>query len=259
MNIGILGGGAIAQFLLQEINEKKLENMKITSVYVRDKDKYKKMFSVYEISLFDHLDDFLNSSIDIVVEAANVEAVQALIPTILKKKDAVLISIGALSDESFLNELYAQAESCDRSIYLPSGAVGGLDLLQNAHALGTVSQVTLTTRKPASSFIQEPIDQEMVVFKGTAKDAIKKYPKNINVSIILSLAGIGVNETKVEIIADPFVENNIHTVVVKGEFGSATLSVTNNPMKANPNTSYLAALSIVGTLKRVTSRIKIGS
>lgn len=154
MKIGIVGAGAIAQFLLDKVNGEKMPDMKITSVYVRDKAKHKSLQSTYDIRLFDKLDDFLNSSIDIVVEAANVEAVRTLTPMILEKKDVVLISIGALDDESFLSELYGQAESYDRSIFLPSGAVGGLDLLQNAHALGEVSQVTLTTRKPASSFIQ---------------------------------------------------------------------------------------------------------
>src|SRR5699024_1388157 len=109
------------------------------------------------------------------------------------------------------------------------------------------------------SFSMREIEGKEVIFKGTAEEAIKKFPKNINVSIILALAGIGAKETVVEIIADPLINNNMHTIQIEGAFGSSVLTVTNNPMKANPNTSYLAALSILNTLKSRSNRIKIGT
>lgn len=258
MNIGIIGAGAITQFLLAEINNGDLKKLQVTSLYVRNKKKYDHLSTTYDVQLFDDIYEFLESSIDIVVEAATVEAVQTLIPTVLEKKDVVLISIGALSEETFLREIYDVAETNDRTISLPSGAIGGLDLLQSAHGLGEVNAVSLTTRKPASSFLMDDIEKEAVIFKGSAQEAIKKFPKNINVSIILSLAGLGVEETVVKMIADPNINENNHTIHITGAFGSATMSVTNSPMKTNPNTSYLAALSILSTLKNYSSRIKIG-
>jgi len=105
MNIGIIGAGAIANFLLKEINEKKQENLKISSLYVRNKEKYAHLESQFGVKLFNDIEDFLNSDVEIVVEAAKLEAVNALIPTVLKKKDTVLISVGALADENLLNEI----------------------------------------------------------------------------------------------------------------------------------------------------------
>src|SRR5699024_9251242 len=101
----------------------------------------------------DLLDAFLDEGIDIVVEAANIDAVVDLLPHVIKKKEAVIISIGALADEKFLLEITELADVYQHAVHLPSGAIGGLDLLQNAHAMGSITDVSLTTRKPADSLI----------------------------------------------------------------------------------------------------------
>lgn len=258
MNIGIVGAGAIADFLLTEINQHQMQDRQVTSVYVRNREKYKALELRFNVKLFTDLDDFLASGIDLVVEASTVEASKALLPKISQEKDVILISIGALADKDFLQEITDIIETHKHAIYLPSGAVGGLDMLQNAHALGAVSDVSLTTRKPADSLIDRPITEAQVVFEGKASDAIEQFPKNINVSIILSLAGIGMEKTKVKIIADPQMTKNTHTLKITGDFGTAETTITNNPLPDNPKTSYLAAMSILGTLKRLTGRIRIG-
>lgn len=258
MNIGLIGAGAIANFLLTEINQKQMDDLQIKSVFVRDRKKYKSLELKYNARLFTDLEAFLASGVDTVVEAATIEAVHEHLPTVLKEKDAVLISIGALADETFLQKVSDLVEIHKHSLYLPSGAIGGLDLLQNAHALGTVKEVSLTTRKPADSLVDSPINIEEIVFEGKATDAIKQFPKNINVSIILSLAGIGLDKTKVTIIADPKTDKNSHHIEVQGDFGTAALTVDNAPLPENPKTSYLAAMAVLGTLKRIGGRIRIG-
>ncbi|WP_339196154.1 aspartate dehydrogenase [Solibacillus sp. FSL R5-0449] len=258
MKVGLIGAGAIAHFLLEEINEKQLENLRITSVFVRDKEKHQLLESNYGVKLYTEIDAFLESEIDIVVEAANIEAVHTLLPAAIRKIDVVVISIGALADEELLTSLNNLANEYNRKLYLPSGAVGGLDLLQNAHALGTVTSVELTTRKPASSLVDETLEEAKVIFKGNAAEAIRRYPKNMNVSIVLAMASIGFDETKVTLVADPEIDKNIHQIEVTGDFGEATFTITNNPLPANPKTSYLAAMSILGTLKRINCKLLIG-
>ena len=258
MKIGLIGAGAIARFLLKEINEKQSQVFRIESVLVRDRDKYRSLEEEYGVQLFTDLPEFLNSEIDIVVEAADIEAVKRLMPTVVQRKDVVLISVGALADTEVLTEMMQLAEQSGFQMYLPSGAIGGLDLLQNAHALGTVTQVSLTTRKPASSLLNEQIEEAKVVFEGKATDAILQFPKNMNVSIVLALAGIGFDKTKVSLVADPHINQNIHEIKIIGDFGEATLTVKNNPLPENPKTSYLAAMSILGTLQRINGRLLIG-
>lgn len=258
MNIGLIGAGAIAHFLLQEIKGKQQDGLRINSIFVRDKKKYQTLASDFGVELFTDLDAFLNSEIDIVVEAADINAVKALAPTIVKTKAVVLISVGALANMELLEELSQLAHQHKNEIHLPSGAVGGLDILQNAQALGKVSTVFLTTRKPASSLIAEDVAEAKVVFEGTAAEAIERFPKNMNVSIVLALAGMGLEKTTVALIADPHIDKNIHSVEIIGEFGEATITIKNNPLPENPKTSYLAAMSIIGTLKRIGRKLRIG-
>ena len=258
MNIGLIGAGAIANFLLEKVNHNQHEKLRIKSIYVRNREKYQALELKFDVTLYTDLEAFLDSEIEIVVEAANVGAVKNLLPSVIKKKDAVLISVGALVDEALLTEVSNLASEYNHEVHLPSGAIGGLDLVQNANALGTITSVSLTTRKPAKSLIDEDIDEEKIVFEGKATDAIKQFPKNVNVSIVLSLAGIGIDKTSMRLIADPHIEQNIHQVEVVGDFGEANFSIKNNPLPENPKTSYLAAMSILGTLERVGRKVRIG-
>ena len=258
MNIGLIGAGAIANFLLQQLNESEQKALCIQSVYVRDKEKYAVLAERFGVTLHTDLDAFLASNIDVVVEAATIEAVRELVPAILKRKPVVLISVGALADEQLLQQLNMLAIEHRHAVYLPSGAIGGLDLLQNADALGTVTSVNLTTRKPASSLMDEVIDEEKVIFEGTAREAIRIFPKNMNVSIVLALASVGFDATKVCLVADPHITQNIHQIDIEGDFGEATYIIKNNPLPQNPKTSYLAAMSILGTLKRINHQLVIG-
>lgn len=257
MNIGIIGCGAIANFLLEEISQVKDSSFNISSILVRSKDKYERIAKKYGVSLHTNVEKFLQEPIDLVVEAATVEAVQQSLPKILPKKDVIVISIGAFVDKQFLQKMISLAKAKDRTIYLPSGAIGGLDLLQHANTLGELEEVTLTTRKPAHTLIEETITEERIIFSGTAAEAIKKFPKNINVAIVLSLATLGIDQTKVKIIADPEATKNEHHIEATGVFGSMDLTVENEPLPSNPKTSFLAALSVLNTLKSLHTAIKI--
>ncbi len=252
MNIGLIGAGAIGRFLLNHM--KSQDNLHVTSILVRDEEKYHYLVDEYDVELYTNLNDFLKSNIDIVVEAANVEAVKQYLKDVLKIKDMMVISIGAFSDTSLLEDV----KESRHKLYLPSGAVGGLDLIQNVNTLEHLSSVTLTTTKPAASLVDDEVSEPTIVFEGAAKDAIDKFPKNMNVSIILSLAGLGIDETKVRLIADPNATKNTHHVKIEGEFGEATIEIKNNPLKENPKTSALAALSVLSTLERIENNIIIG-
>lgn len=258
MNIGIIGAGSIATFLMTEIQEKYAADLKVKGLFVRNIVKHEKLAADYGIQLFDDIEQFLSSNIDIVVEAANIKVAQELVPRVLEKKEVVIISIGAFAAEEFLEKVLLLGKRYNRSIYLPSGAIGGIDLIQNANALGDLEHVMLTTRKPAYSFGEVDLVGEKVIFQGSASEAIVQFPKNINVSIILSLAGIGIKDTKVKIIADSNVTKNHHQIQAKGSFGSFSMQIENEPMPDNPNTSMLAALSVLGTLKKLQSNLKIG-
>ncbi|HLQ83023.1 MAG TPA: aspartate dehydrogenase [Pseudogracilibacillus sp.] len=258
IKIGLIGTGVIAEYLLKEINEKSNYPIKIVAGVVRNKDKYKHLEDKYNIQITEDINRLLEKDIDLIVEAATVSTVKRYLPKVIKHKDCLVISVGAFSDEKFLKNIYTLALENNHSIHLPSGAIGGLDLIQNAEVTSGLKTVKLTTRKPAHTFNEGSITKDKVIYQGSAAQAIEKYPKNINVAIILSLAGLGVTKTEVEIIASPFIKENEHTIEVNGEFGEMKTTIKNKPMPENTNTSYLAALSVLGAILRQTNKIKIG-
>lgn len=261
MKIGIIGTGNIATFLLDAIaREEHANQLTVASIYGRNIDKGYELSSKYNVSFYDNFQHFLESGIDLVAEAATVQVVKEMgEKVLLTGKDLIVSSVGAFADPDFYAKIKDRAKKENVHIYIPSGAIGGIDAINSANALGELSSVSLTTRKPPVSLgIAEHIE-EKVIYEGSAEEAIQQFPKNINVSIILSLAGIGAKNTSVTIISDPNITKNTHTIHATGAFGSFRFTVENESMPANRKTSYLAALSILSVLKNRNDQIKIGS
>lgn len=258
--IGLIGAGNIGDFLLRSLNQDlQVPDAKITAVYSRSGHATERLARQYQTQVFTEFDQFLAEDLDLVIEAATVEAVQDIaIPVIEKQIDLLLISVGALADEKLTQTLTELAKSKETSVYLPAGAIGGLDILKAAKSTGGLDAVSITTRKPPQAFSLDPIATEKVLFEGSAKEAIKKFPKNINVAVVLSLAGLGVEQTRVRIIADPKIQQNTHCIEAQGAFGQMQVTVENYPMPRNPKTSYLAALSILATLQNFQQAIRVG-
>src|SRR5690625_1927418 len=263
MNIGLIGVGSIGTFLMEKLNrENILSGYNITAVFDernKSNERLEILSQKYGFYVHHELDDFLASDVDIVVECANVEVVKKYARQIIKQKDLFLISVGALVDPVLYEDLQSIAQRKRRKVYLPSGVIGGLDVLRAAHVLGGLDEVKLVTRKPAETLTADAIKEETIVFDGPAKEAIKAYPKNANISIIISISGIGIDKTRVKIIADPKVDKNIHQLEAHGDFGKLELKLENNPSPDNPKTSYLTAMSILSSLKSLDSAIMIGS
>lgn len=262
MKIGLIGCGTIGQFLLEKINQEKvLQGYEITAIFDERKKSVEKLqdfSSRYAVDSYQDLDEFLQSPIDIVIECVNLEFVQKYATRIVKSKDLLIISIGALANLSFYQELEATVKESGRKVYLPTGAIGGIDLVKAANVMGGLDRVTLVSRKPSDALSDELLTEETILFKGSAKDAIKKFPKNANVAIALSLAGIGIEKTYVQMIMDPTIKRNIHMIEMQGDFGHAQVKIENNPSPTNPKTSYLTALSILSALEALHTQIRIG-
>ncbi len=101
--------------------------------------------------------------------------------------------------------------------------------------------------------------EKTLLFEGSAEAAIAAFPANVNVAASLSLAGIGPKETRVRVFVDPKASRNIHEISAEGDFGKLTCRVENVPSPDNPRTSFLAALSAIATLKKLTEPLQIGT
>ncbi len=249
--IGLLGCGNVG-----EIIARKHEGVNIVALHDAVYDKAKAVQDACGAKAYESFDEFLAQDLDLVVEAASVSAVRAHAEAILLAgKDMIILSVGALSDDPFRDHLKACAVEKGKKIYIPSGAITGLDNMKVCQ-IAEVSKVLLrTTKNPRSLGIDA--DRPMLLFKGTARDCIRQYPKNINVAIAIELASG--HEVEVELWADPNTDRNTHEIIVEGEFGDINIKVSNRPSPENPATSYLAALSILSLLRNLDNPIQIGT
>lgn len=196
---------------------------------------------------------------DLVVEAASQAALRDLAPRVMRQgKPLVALSVGAFVDAAFLHEVARLARETGARLLVPSGALAGLDAVRGAAEAG-LDEVTLVTAKPPEGFGLQGVKEPRVLYEGPATEAVKLYPKNVNVAAALSLAGVGFERTRVRIVADPALRANTHTVVAKGAFGELTCRVENRPSPDNPASSHLASLAALALVRRFVSPVQIGT
>jgi len=261
MKVALIGCGAIGSFIAESIAEGRVE-AELAYIYDVQKAKAESLAVKVKSRVASTLDEILSSDVELVIEAASIKAAREVLSRALSHgKSVLLLSIGALAEKNFLDEALLRAEKGNARIYLPSGAVGALDALKSAREAG-LEEVTLVTTKPPRALKGSPLlgdDKKTLLFDGNARDAIEAFPQNVNVAIAVSLAGLGVEKTRVKVYVDPEAELNKHEIYARGAFGSLYFRVENLPSPQNPKTSYLAALSAVATLRRISSRLQIGT
>lgn len=258
MRVGVVGCGAIGGALAEGLRDfAPVERVLFFDLNATRASALAKKSGKYRVAR--SLVDLVGRS-DFVVEAASQAAAREVAPLALRLgKHVLLMSLGALADDRFWQDLERASARGSGRLHLPSGALGGLEAVASAREAGLTS-VRLVTRKPPRAlagvkYLEDrgvdlrSIRKPTVLFRGSARDAVRHFPANINVAAALSLAGVGFDRTRVEIVADPGLKTNQHEVTAKGAFGELHCVVRNVPAPDNPKTSYLAALSAVATVK----------
>jgi aspartate dehydrogenase len=270
--VGLVGCGTIGSQLAMAVDSGKVANASLVSLFdvVENNAQGLKSKMRGKPSAYSDFDRFISSDTDIVVEAASQEAVRKFGKMILRAgKDLMVMSVGALADRAFLLELLQAASENGSRIYVPTGAIAGIDAVRSVRHL--LESVTLTTTKSPKALAGAPffetskikldeITEWTVIYEGAASDAVKAFPANVNVAAVLSLAGIGADKTKVRIVADPVATTNQHEIVATGSFGEIRIAVSNVPSPGNPKTSFLAVLSAIECLRSICDDgMRIGS
>lgn len=272
--IGLMGCGTIGTPLAMAIDSGRVANASLSGLFdivdenARDlKTKLKNTPQVYH-----NFDRFVDSTADIIIEAASQQAVKNFAKRIIEsRKDVMVMSVGALADTLFLAELLqlTPVRNGDSKIYVPSGAIAGIDAIRSVRHIA--DSISLTTKKSPKALAGAPfftirnvsldnITKVTEIYEGPAVEAVKLFPANVNVAAVLSLAGIGVEKTMVRILADPEATTNQHEIVATGSFGEIKISVNNVTAPGNPKTSFLAVLSAIECLRSICEDgIRIGS
>jgi aspartate dehydrogenase len=203
---------------------------------------------------------------DLVIECAPSRLVRSIVaPFVSRGKTAVVLSAGALLENEDLIEL---AKQNGGQIVVPTGALIGLDAM-TAAAEGKILSVRMVTRKPVTGLagapylVQNNIDIERIteplrIFEGTAREAAKGFPANLNVAVALSLAGLGPDRTTLEIWADPALTRNVHRVEVESDSARFSMLIENIPSE-NPKTGRITALSVIAYLRKQHSALRVGT
>jgi aspartate dehydrogenase len=275
--VALIGCGTIGKEIAFAVDSGRIKNASIVTLF----DKVKS--AAYELRsklhnnnphIFSDFTEFISSrsfkDTDIVVEAASQDAVNNFCKKIVENgKSLIIMSVGALADQILLSELLDKASHNQSHIYVPTGAIAGIDAIRSVRHM--IDSVTLSTTKNPKALSDAPffnvagfdpfkLNQKTVIYEGSAADAVKKFPSNVNVAAVLGLAGVGIENTKVKIILDPDTDRNQHEITVNGKFGEMTISVRNIPSPTNPKTSFLAVLSAIECLRSVCDdNIRIGT
>lgn len=269
LKIGIVGCGAIGGSLAKVIVENFLDLAEVSSLYDLDMQKAYNLANKFNLPklVVLNLEDLINKA-DLIIEATKLEAAFEIArKTISLSKDIMVMSVGGIIEQ--IKDLVALAQEKHARIFIPSGAISGIDGLKAASS-AKINKVTLTTKKPPKAFLGVPyvlkrnirldnIEDDTVLFEGDALAAIRAFPQNINVAATLSLAGIGPEKTIVRIVASPKIERNIHEIEIDSDAGRIFTRTENVLHPDNPKTSYLAVLSAIATLKQILAPLKIGT
>jgi aspartate dehydrogenase len=273
LGVGIIGCGALGGILARAIDRGEAGDVWLVGIFDVKREAAERLAKSLRKTpkIFASLDEMLaDGEITIVVETASQEAVRGYSERILRSgRDLVILSVGALADPELLSSLTRIAKEKGRRIYIPSGAILGVDGIKAA-SLREIDEIVITTRKPPealsySEYIRKKgidlrkIRHPTVVFEGPAREAVKLFPASVNIAATVSLAGVGFDRTRVKIIVDPTLKRNIHEVYVRGGAGEYTIVARNLPTLESPRTSMLAALSTIRLLKSLQEAVWMGA
>ncbi|MFX4221277.1 MAG: aspartate dehydrogenase [Thalassobaculum sp.] len=267
LTVGIGGFGAIGQKVAAALDSGSIEGLRLVAVSARDADKARANMSGFQTEVpVVPLGDLADLA-DVVVECAPASVFAEVAgPAVDRGRIFLPISVGALLRH---DDLVERARRSGARIVVPTGALIGLDAVRAA-AEGEISEVRLVTRKPPGGLAGAPylvennislegLNTAKKVFDGSARDGAAGFPANVNVAAALSLAGIGADDTKLEIWADPEVTRNTHTITVEADSARFTMTIENVPTEENPKTGKITALSIIATLRRLGAPMTAGT
>ena len=240
--IALIGLGAIGQVVAAEGD--------VAAVLVRDRYLESARRAVPGAAVVTSVEDLRSASPDLVVECAGQPAVREYGEVVLAGgTDLMVISTGAFGDQAFLDRMCSAARRAGRRILLPAGATAGLDGLDS---------VRYTSSKPPHAWLGTPAEQAFrldalseptVIHSGPAHEAARLYPKNANLAVTIALAGLGLERTQVDLVADPALTGNVGRIEASGRLGQLTVEMAGRAAPENPKTSMVTAYSIVHALR----------
>lgn len=265
LKIGIIGFGAIGQGIIREIERGNAGQVQVLSVLCRTVSKYKDIN--LGATLTEDTETFFNKQYDVIIEAAGQDALKEYAPRCLQISNLLITSMGAFTEDSFFEELIKIAKKNQKRIYLSSGALPAVDWMSSV-SISDVNYLSIIQSKPVRSWKGTPADdlidlnsikEKQCFFEGSARNAASIFKKSSNITAMLALSTIGLDETQVKLVADPN-SDQMHTMVeFSSSAGSLKLDWYGAPSKLNPSTSADVPLAVVKFLRNLSSIVHYGA
>ena len=207
MRVGFLGCGKIGEAMVNDLLRRGKDTVSFVQAF--DYQDEQKRYPVIT-----EQDESLLAQTDLVVECATADALKQNFEGIIRHCNLMTFSVTAFSDHKF--ETYAKetAKKYGHHIYLPHGAILGVDGIADGQSLLTQVSI-LTTKNPKS--LGRTDEERTVVYDGPTRQACALYPRNVNVHATVALAGLGFDQTRSMIVSDPAVSTNTHIITAEGD------------------------------------------
>jgi aspartate dehydrogenase len=271
LRVALLGGGTIGRLILEHGRRVGLRGIEIVGVAGRGPaSRGAALAAEFGLKYAPDRAALLALQPQVVVEAASHDAVREHLVELLRRRvGVVVLSAGALADDVLRREAESAAEASGALMYVPSGGIGGLDALKTA-CLAGVDEASIQVAKPPAAwkgiryveekqFALDGLRAPLTLFEGPAREGVPHFPQNVNIAAVLALGGIGLDRTRLKVVADPGLTLNTHTIRVRGRSGNFTVVLENVPAPENPKTSWLACYSALAALDALGSRVRIGT
>jgi aspartate dehydrogenase len=254
VRIGVIGAGAIGGVVADALRDGRVEHAMLSGV-VAGRDAGREAFEA------------VLAASDVVVEAASQAAVAEYGPRVREAGlDLVVVSVGALVDDDLLRTLTASSPG---RLLVSTGACGGIDLLRAAQLMHPLAAVQLQTTKPSAALVRDWMEPELreqllvgekalTVFRGSAREAVQRFPETANIAALIALATIGFDGVEVEVRADPTVHAATHVISARGEAGTYRFQIENALSPENLRTSAVTAYAVLRALTDRSAVLALG-
>lgn len=265
LKLGLMGAGAIGEDVIKMVQGAFADRITIPAVLVRtarelQPDNYPLLTNDFE--------EFFKHDFDVILEGAGHSAVIDHAERILHANiNLIVTSIGAFTDDALYQRCIAAAEGAGAKLILPSAGIGALDTL-SAAAVGGLTSVHMIVRKDPSAwygthaegiFDLDNMTEPTVIFEGTPREGAALYPQNVNISAAVALAGMGLDDTRLTIIADTDNDTHICEIHAEGAFGKFDFVENLAVAETNRKTGKIVAMAVMKTVQQMVSPVVIGA
>lgn len=261
--LAIIGSGSLGSIIGKFVTQNMSQEYDLLGVMSGRIENAVKLADSLGCKAYESIEEVIDDKPDYIIEAAFPAVFKDIgIKVLTNGINLFPLSVGALADKKFYKEIKDAASKNNCRVHIPSGAVGGFDVLR-ASMLMDDAEVSVTTKKSPKSLNGAPFlkgrklseQKAEELFNGSAKEAIEHFPENINVAVTTALATIGVEHTKVSINSIPGLENNRHEIKLLGRSVNLDIVIETTPSDDNPKSSSLAAFSVISLLQNLVSSI----